>query len=262
MKRNIALMCDYGLDDALATLYLFEHRDMFEKIDILAISGNFLVEDTFVNTKRLLSNIAPEKTRGVRIVDTRRVAQKGTAIPEIHGNDGMGDVLPMEYDDSFEVIQYDEWLNELDSSYTVLSVGPCSVTIDILNKKGELPLIMMAGNIAEPPNYNGYEFNHGIDLEAFAETVKYPHVIATLDTCHSPYCNLRTFDYPKEGIFGKMLNRYFELCDGRGEEVISVYDLTAIVYLIYPDRFTVESRVDKLGNKLNVLKYIAEKPII
>ena len=262
MKRNIALMCVYGLDDALATLYLFEHYDMFNKIDILPISGNFLVEDTFVNAKRLLTNIDSKKTENVRIVDTRRVEQKGTAIPEIHGNDGMGDVLSMDYNDTFPVIDYADWLNELDDSYTVLSVGPCSVTIDILSKKGSLPLIMMAGNIAEPPNYMGFEFNHGIDLEAFAETVKYPHVIATLDTCHSPYCDLRKFDYPKDGLFGKMLSRYFELCDGRGEEVISVYDLTAIVYLIHPDRFTVESRVDKVGNKLNVLKYIADRPIV
>jgi inosine-uridine nucleoside N-ribohydrolase len=254
-------LCDYGLDDAIATLYLLEYADRFQKIDIVPISGNFPIEETFVNAKRLLTNYE-RKLNNVRIVDAFSAPQKGDRIPEIHGNDGMGDVLPPEYEENVPVINYDEWLEEIDESYTILSVGPCTVTIDILSKKGALPLILMAGNIAEPPNYNGYEFNHGVDTQAFAECVKYPHAVATLDTCHVPACDLNKFDFHADGLFGRMVDRYLELSKSRNEAVCGVYDLVAFVYLIHPERFEIYSATDKDGNKLSVLKYICDKPII
>ncbi len=261
MSKNIALLCDYGLDDAIATLYLLDRAEKFDKIDILPISGNFPVEESFVNAKRLLTYYEGD-LKNVRIVDTKAVPQKGDRIPEIHGNDGMGDVLPKEYEEKVPVVTYDEWLKEVDNDYTVVSVGPCSVTIDLLKKKGALPLIMMAGNISEPPNYNGYEFNHGVDTEAFADCVKYPHFIATLDTCHITKCDFNKIDFKVNGLFGKMVNRYIEMSHSRNEEVCSAYDLVAIVYLIHPERFEAYEAVDKDQNKLSVLRYVSEKPII
>lgn len=260
-KKNIALLCDYGLDDLIATLYLFEHASGFDRIDILPVAGNFPLAQTFVNAKRVVTcaDVLPER---VRIVDTSSVPQNGESIPEIHGRDGMGDVLAPEYEEKVPVIGYEEWLEEVDGSYVILSLGPCAVTVDILRKKGALPLIMMAGNIAEPPNYNGREFNHGVDVAAFAEAVKYPHVSATLDTCHSPKCDLNRIDLPTEGLLGRMLCRYRELSRERKETVCSVYDLTAVVYLLSPERFTVEEASDPDGNRVSVLKYIAQEPIV
>ena len=46
-KRSVAILCDYGVDDAIATLYLLENAKHFDKIDILAIGGNFPLEETF-----------------------------------------------------------------------------------------------------------------------------------------------------------------------------------------------------------------------
>ena len=260
-KKNLALLCDYGLDDLIATLYLFEHADGFGRIDILPVAGNFPLAQAFVNAKRVVTytDVLPEK---VRIVDTSSVPQKGECIPEIHGRDGMGDVLPPEYEEKVPVVGYEEWLGEVDGSYVILSLGPCAVTADILRKKGALPLIMMAGNIAEPPNYNGREFNHGVDVAAFAQTVKYPHVSATLDTCHSPKCDLNRIEVPTEGILGRMLCRYREMSRERKEAVCSVYDLTAVIYLLFPERFVVEQRTDPDGNLVSVLRYIAEAPIL
>ncbi len=261
MTENVAILCDYGLDDAIATLYLLEFADRFQKIDIIPVSGNFPIEETFVNAKRLLTYY-DNPLNNVRIVDAFSVPQKGDRIPEIHGNDGMGDVLPPEYEEKVPVVKYSDWIREVDADYTIVSVGPCSVTLDILKKKGALPLIMMAGNIAEPPNYNGYEFNHGVDTEAFAECVKYPHAVATLDTCHISACDLNKIEFVANGLFGKMVNRYLELSKGRNETVCSVYDLVAFVYLIHPELFEVDTATDKDKNKLSVLRYISDKPII
>ena len=259
--KKIALLCDYGLDDAIATLYLLEHADRFDIIDILPVAGNFPLEETFVNAKRVLTYFE-KPLRNVRIVDTSSVKQNGESIPEIHGKDGMGDVLPLEYEEKVPVIDYDEWLKEVDGDYTVISVGPCTVTEDIFKKKGALPLIIMAGNIAEPPNYNGYEFNHGLDTESFAFCVKYPHAVATLDTCHIDMCDLNKTNSERQGLLGKMLDRYHKLSQSRNEEVCSVYDLVAVSYLLHPERFETYSATDKDGNALTVLRYISNKPVI
>ncbi|MBR2489501.1 MAG: nucleoside hydrolase [Clostridia bacterium] len=260
-KKNIALLCDYGLDDAIATLYLFKNADKFGKIDILPISGNFPLSQTFINAKRLVFN-ADILPQNMRIIDTAVLAQKGDSIPEIHGNDGMGDLLNPEYQEKLPVLEYEKWLEELDSSYIIVSLGPCTVTSDILKKKGALPLVMMAGNINEPPNYNGYEFNHGVDTESFAECVKYPHVSATLDTCHCIKCDLNKITTNEKGLLGSFLQRYRDMSNSRNEKVCAVYDLTAIVYLIHPERFSVSQKTDKDGNQISVLEYISNAPII
>lgn len=260
-KKNIALLCDYGLDDAIATLYLFQNANNFGKIDILPISGNFPQSQTFINAKRLIFN-ADILPQNVRIVDTAVLSQKGDSIPEIHGNDGMGDLLKAEFEEKVPVIDYQQWIEELDKSYIIVSLGPCTVTSDILKKKGALPLVMMAGNINESPNYNGYEFNHGIDTESFAECVKYPHVSATLDTCHCENCDLNKITVNETGLLGRLLQRYRDMSNSRNETVCAVYDLTAIVYLIYPERFNILQKYDKDGNLVSVLEYIGEGPII
>jgi inosine-uridine nucleoside N-ribohydrolase len=125
-----------------------------------------------------------------------------------------------------------------------------------------MPLILMAGNVAEPPNYKGYEFNHGMDTAAFSAAVRYPHAVATLDTCHHPACNLNLLELPTEGLFAKMLRRYQALSLGRGETVCSVYDMVAVIYLIHPERFRTESAVDTDGNRLTLLRYTGETPIL
>ncbi len=260
-KKSLALLCDYGLDDAIATLYLLEYAGRFDRIDLVPIGGNFPLKSTFVNAKRILTHSGKE-LGNVRIVDTSSFPQPEEHIPNIHGNDGMGDVLPEEYSETVPVIAYSEWLNEVDPAYILVSLGPCTVTLDILKRCGNLPLVMMAGNISEPPNYNGYEFNHGLDVQAFAECVKYPHVAATLDTCHNPLCDLNLFEISQKGLLKLMLERYLEMSRERNEAVCSVYDLTAVVYLLHPEYFTTEKRTDKDGNEVTVLKYIFSEPIV
>lgn len=261
MKKKVALLCDYGLDDAIATLYLLERADAFERIDILAIGGNFSQKTSLENIKRILTYTDTVPAH-LRVVDTAAAPQSEENIPEIHGKDGMGDVLPAAFEEKAEVISYERWLEEVDPETVIVSLGPCTVTADILKRKGAMPLILMAGNVAEPPNYNGYEFNHGMDTAAFAASVRYPHAAATLDTCHVPACNLNLLALPTDGLFARMMRRYQALSQGRGEEVCSVYDMVAVVYLVHPERFETVAATDPDGNRLTQLRYISEKSIL
>ncbi len=261
MKRKLALLCDYGLDDAAATLYLLKNAEKFQIIDIVAIGGNFPLLDAFENAKRLLY-YAENIPQNVRLVDATSIKQPEEKLDYIHGKDGMGDVLPTHQEFDGKIINYNDWLNETDDEYTIVSLGPCTITLDILKKTAAKELLMMGGNIEEEPNYNGYEFNHGMDAEAFAECVKYSHKIATLDTCHHPLCDFYNIDIKKGDLFYKMVSRAVTLSKERKEKGCYVYDLIAVVYLTHPEKFDCEIKKDPYGNTLSVLKYIGTETIL
>ena len=53
--NRIILFCDYGVDDAVATLHILSHADMFGAIDIAPIGGNVSVETAYRNAHTLLA---------------------------------------------------------------------------------------------------------------------------------------------------------------------------------------------------------------
>lgn len=258
---KIALLCDYGLDDAVATLYLFKNAEKFEQIDILPIAGNFPLQVAMNNAKRILSNVE-SLPKNINLVDTSSVSQFEAFLPEIHGADGMGDFMPQEQDYVGQIMSYENWLNGVDEGYAILSLGPCTVTLDILKRRKVGALIMMGGNIAEPPNFDKYEFNHGMDPDSFAECVKFNHFVATLDTCHCAPCDFNLIDFKDDGLFGKAVKRYIELSNSRAEKGCYIYDLVAVAYLLQPEKFSSEFKTDPFGNRLNVLKYTSQNSII
>ena len=94
--NRIIIYCDYGLDDAIATLHILEHSHMFRHIDVVPIGGNVPVITAYRNAHSLLAAAAElglsDKTK-TRLIDTRAVPQPKANIPDIHGTDGIGDVL-------------------------------------------------------------------------------------------------------------------------------------------------------------------------
>ncbi len=252
--KKLIMLCDYGLDDAIATAYILENADKFEFIDIVPIAGNFPLETSFKNAKTLLSYY--NSVKNVRLVDTSALNQPFEELVDIHGNDGMGDILEPKNDGLVEILSYSEWIKTVDTNCILLSLGPCTVTLEILKSVESIPLIMMAGNIAEPPNYNGYEFNHGMDIKAFAECAKYRHVTATLDTGNNPVLDFYKVSLNNDTVLAQLISASVKLSLKRKEEIASVYDLCAAYYLINPSKFEIENMTDKDGNKLSVLKYI------
>lgn len=258
---KLALLCDYGLDDALATLYLLKNADKFEQIDILPIAGNFPLKTSMKNAKRLLSYVE-HLPPNIRLVETSAITQPEEFLPQIHGNDGIGDILAEGESFSGKVIDYYEWVETLDLAYTIVSLGPCTVTEDILNKTGERALLLMGGNISEKPNYGAFEFNHGMDVKAFSKCIKQEHRIATLDTCHCFLCDFNHINLEGDGLFERMVKRAVQLSNERGEKGCYIYDLITVSYLLHPEKFCKEVKMDAFGNTLNVLKYIDTLPIM
>lgn len=251
--KKIVLLCDYGLDDAAATSFILEHYNYFDKIDIIPIAGNMPLDVSFNNAMRILSNLnrIPEN---VRIIDSSLFSQPEEHLDYIHGKDGIGDILSQKIDATIEITDFNTWIKSVSDDYLIVSLGPCTVAEKILQYL-DLPLLIMGGNIAEIPNYKGYEFNHGMDIPAFTACVKHSHVIATLDSCHSPYCDFYKINVEDDKLSSRFIRRSIEISREHKEKNAYIYDLITIMYLFKHEEFTVKQCIDKDGNQLSVLYY-------
>lgn len=236
--NRITVFCDYGLDDAIATLHILDNADMFGAIDIVPVGGNVDVFTAYRNAHTLLAAAGADGSK-VRIVDTREIVQGSADIPDVHGVDGIGDVLKAAQS-GLTVVKFDEYKAELTECAVphrdcVLSLGPCTVP----NMLGYVPFctIVMGGTTKEPPNYGGYEFNEALDLKAFKALAFDATAVATLDTCHN--AGIDFADIGKTELARKMINRYIELCKARNAPV-AVYDYVAALAVTHPQLFSAQ----------------------
>ncbi len=251
MNKRYVLLCDYGLDDAVATLYLLDNAQKGDRFDIMPVGGNSEVNTAYLNAQKLLASYEGDKS-GVRIVDTRGVIQPWAKLPSVHGQDGMGDLIAPCLSD-LPVLSFDDWLKEDNSPMTLVSLGPCTVTLKILTEKGAQELLIMGGCVDEAPNFHGYEFNHYLDIPAFNACVKYPHVVATLDSCRVPRFNYAGKRFKETSLLNKLINRAEEFAEKRHPDNCYIYDFIAVHWLTEPESFTVQIKTDREGNRLNEL---------
>lgn len=252
MNKHYALLCDYGLDDAVATVALIDERDRGDLVDVIPVGGNSEVSVSFRNAQTLLSAYNKDLS-GVRIIDTRDIAQPWAKLPSIHGEDGMGDLLRPAVS-GLPVISFGDWLEEDNAPLNLVSLGPCTITLKILEKKGAQKLLIMGGCVNAEPNFHGYEFNHYLDIPAFEKCLRYDHEAATLDTCRVPRFNFAGRRESEDSLLGRLINKAVELAEKRHPDNSYIYDYIAVQRLIAPETFTVEKVCDKDGNSISQLK--------
>lgn len=236
--NRLIMFCDYGLDDAIATLHILKYAHMFKKIDIVPIGGNVSVYVAYRNAHTLLHHAKADKTK-VRIIDTRDIAQYEADIPDIHGEDGIGDVLSPEPSD-LEVVGFADFKAEIEKHADpahdcVLSVGPCTVP----NMLGYVPFctVLMGGTVNEQPNYGDYEFNEACDVAAFKAYAYKATAVATLDTCHDKGFGFDSFSM-HDALADSLINKYRDMCNDR-DAFVTVYDYVAALAVTNPEMFDV-----------------------
>ncbi|MCH5155901.1 MAG: nucleoside hydrolase [Clostridiales bacterium] len=251
--NRLIMFCDYGLDDAIATLHILKNAHMFNRIDIVPIGGNVSAQTAFRNAHTLLYHAGADKNK-VRIVDTRAIEQCAADIPDIHGADGIGDILEPAQSD-IPVIDFKAYKAEIQDSALpardcVLSVGPCTVP-DML---GYVPFctVLMGGTVDEPPNYGDYEFNEGCDVAAFKSFAYGATAVATLDTCHDKGFGFETFTM-NDTLADRLIDKYRDMCNSRNA-VVSVYDYVAALAVTNPEKFDVTRIRRKDGVEFNQLR--------
>ena len=91
---KLVLFCDYGLDDAAATVDALAHaaQDGYSEAVLVAAGGNVPPEVSLENAKKLAAHL-PFATVPLTVVDTTQEAQPCEFLKTIHGGDGMGDLF-------------------------------------------------------------------------------------------------------------------------------------------------------------------------
>ncbi len=259
---RIIIFCDYGIDDAVATLHILSRAEMFKAIDIVPVGGNVDVKTAYRNAHTVLSEAKREGVCDlgkVRIVDSRMIEQPKADIPEVHGRDGLGDILAHEECD-VEVIDYDEFAAQIErvrepERDCVLSLGPCTIPY----KLGYVPFctVLMGGATNEKPNYGRYEFNEALDPNAFADLSERAAGVATLDTCHDDGWDFPNF---RTGIplADRLIDRSVMLCKARGEKKIAIYDYCAALAVTNPEKFDVVRKRRPDGVEYNELILVSK----
>lgn len=256
---KLIIFCDYGLDDAAATYDVLRLAKEYDGFDVVAIGGNVPSEISLRNAKKLLANVDYALPSGVRIVDTTGVPQPNEYLKEVHGDDGMGDMFDEKLLYGVPILCYEEWISSLSGECDVLSLGPMTLVENVLKRCKVRKFVLMGGNIAERPNFHGYEFNHALDRTAFTACSRYPHVAATMDTCRHPLLNVQKQELKGEGILCNIARRARQLACRLGQDGCCIWDDIAVKYLLHPDWFTTYTATDKDGNELTVAKYLLDK---
>ncbi len=254
MKRYI-LVCDYGLDDAVATVELFCRKNQEDRVDILPVGGNMPLQQTAENARALLAHLG-DRAKGVCLVDTSELCQPEESLPFIHGADGMGDCLERQPLFPVPVLSLAQWEESLTGEEILISLGPLTVPKHLLQRHRFSRFLLMGGNVAEEPNFRGREFNHALDPDAFSACVKYPHEVATLDTCRHPFFNLaKGLPHTEDPLQRLLFARSLHYATARHADRCFVYDWVLIYALFHPEKFVVRERSDPDGNLLSVLEY-------
>lgn len=247
------------MDDAAATVDALVHAeaDGFASVDVVAVGGNVPAEIALKNAKKLMAALDFPHPK-VKIVDTGLLPQPSEFLKTIHGGDGMGDLFAEAMCEE-EVVPFEDWLKGLNETFVLVSLGPMTLVPFALEKKPE-KFLFMGGNIAEAPNYLGYEFNHGVNRAAFSACVKYPHVAITMDTCRNPLLNVQQNGVSNATLLGQIVNRARERTFVSGEKGSYIWDDIAVKCLRHPNWFALEPLRDPDGNLLTVARYVLGKP--
>ena len=252
---KLVLFCDYGLDDAAATVDALMHsqEDGYEEVVLVAIGGGVPPTISLRNAIRLVSNCdfahAP-----VTIVDTTAQEQPFEFLTGVHGGDGMGNLFG---DKPFHarVLPFSKWLNDFSGEYRLVGLGPMTLTLELLKKCEPEKFVFMGGNIENAPNFHGDEFNFALDREAFCEAVKYPHAAVTLDSCRSPFFKLQ-HERIEGGLLERILSRARELALMTGAKECYPQGEIAVKYLRHPNWFTLRYGEDQNENELTYAQYV------
>ena len=254
---KLVLFCDYGLDDAAATVDALAHaaQDGYSQAVLVAVGGNVPPAVSLANAKKLVAHL-PFESVPLTVVDTTGEAQPYEFLKEIHGGDGMGDLFADDDGFSAPVRDFAGWLAAFEGEYDALSLGPMTLVPRVFAVKPPRRFVFMGGNIAEEPNFHGYEFNHALDRAAFSAVVRaYAHTAVTMDTCRVPALNVQHDPPAGGGLLAKIVRRARDMTFVSGEKGSYIWDDMAVKVLRHPDWFTTYTAADRDGNRLCVARY-------
>ena len=253
---KLVLFCDYGLDGAAATVdaLLHSEEDGYEEVVLAAIGGSVPPSISLRNAIRLVSGCDFSHSP-ITIVDTTEEDQPFEFLASVQGGDGMGNLFE---DGPFhaKVVPFDRWLNAFSGGYRLLSLGPMTLTVKLLQKCAPEQFVLLGGNVAAEPNFQGCEFNQALDPVAFQEAVKYAHAAVTLDSCQSRFLQIGQEGIGGQFLLERIVSRARELALTSGKKEFCLSGDIALKLLRHPNWFMLRYGEDEEGNGLTYAEYV------
>jgi len=174
-KIPVIIDCDPGIDDALALLILYKHREMFDVKLITSISGNCSIETTSKNIQFLAAQYFPN-TPIAKGASHGLVKYSKSISEDVHGSGGLGSVKIKKQNYSIADNAVEEMYKIISSSrtkITLITLGALTniakLIINYPETKQKIERIYsMIGSIDGNGNIEPYaECNAFFDPEAF-----------------------------------------------------------------------------------------------
>ena len=246
-KRKIILDTDPGIDDAVA-IALAAFSEAIDIKLITTVSGNVHIDHVTENVLKLLTfygkNIPVAKGTNTPLI---RQSRDGSRI---HGETGMSgyDFQPGDKSlliDSPAVVAMYQLIKQYPGEITLVTIGPLTNVALLLklypDVAADIKEIILMGGTPDRGNYGVYtEFNIGYDPEA-AQVVFNSDIPRTMVGMN---IGIKAIIQPEvsENIrhlnkIGDMFYSLFKTYRGTFQSGLTMYDATAIAYLVRPDMF-------------------------
>lgn len=249
-KRKIIIDTDPGIDDAIAIALALFSEEIEVKL-ISTVAGNVGINYVTENALKLVSFFRKEVAvaRGA----TGPLVRQSKDASSIHGKTGLEGYAFEEWNERLLVDQHAvnaiyQAIMASEEKTTLLAIGPLT-NIALLLKlypqiENQIEEIIIMGGSIDRGNYNVYaEFNIGYDPEA----AKIVFDSAIKKTMVGLNIGLKALIKPEASEEIKIMNKVGDMFyslfkkyrGGSFEEGLTMFDSTAVAYLLRPDLFTV-----------------------
>lgn len=272
MKHKVILDTDPGIDDGMAIAFALAHPHI-ELLALTTVFGNVNIDKATRNAQYVLDVFG---ATDVAVVKGASVPVEQTPLPHaefVHGEDGIGNCYP-DTPVTLNAAAAHATLHEMSAAdyivdqaranpggITLVAVGPLTNVALALEKEPNLPsmvkqLVVMGGAVDEPGNVTPLaEANFFNDPHAADRLLEHewPMVVVGLDVTHkvmitdAHLAKLRD----EAGQTGDFLWRssrfYIDFYSSKGAakdenaRQCAMHDAAALVYLVEPDAFELES---------------------
>ena len=244
--------CDTGVDDAMALICAAKTPEI-EIIGVSTVAGNVPLEDTFRNTRDVLSLLEREDIKVYKGCDKPLEKELFTA-KYFHGHNGLGGV---ELELSKAVLEEEKpWdalykkAKELNGELVIIAIGPLSNIATAFIKYPDLyqyikTIAIMGGGI-KGGNITEYaEFNYYVDPKAakIVFETDIPKIMCGLDVTHKAIITYDELNEAKE-YHNKLSDFLYESTltsvensKKRNKDGLYCHDVCPVFYLVHPEWF-------------------------
>ena len=255
---NIWIDCDPGIDDAVMLAVAAASRDKLKIHGISTVAGNQTSDHVTGNAVRLAAAFGMGDVPVFRGA-ARPLVRDVTAMPSVHGDNGLGGVELPETDkrceDGSGVAAMRDAIMGLPAgeTMTLVATGPLTNIGLLLATFPEVRerlsrIVVMGGTTIGGSVTPVSEFNTWTDPEAAAIVYRdsVPVVMCGLDVTHqcgltaAQIAELTESDSELQRAFGQMLRFYFASPSDREGDITVIHDVVTILFLTNPELFSGE----------------------